>query len=268
MLINYGSFMYFAYLFIVIFVCSILYLIACKESTCVKKIVVLFVALLNVVQHLFKGKIYPHYNGSSAFYLSTAYNVCAFLILISPFIILFGNELLKNFLTFIGSFAGMIAMLVPYWYIGTSAFTWDVYRFYICHGLLFISSFLPWLLGLRTLKIRHCWKICLLFFGVLLLILLNDAILIKTGNYPDTNPDDLLGSLIKVNPGWSMGPSPSMAWIEEIVAIFSPSFFLGNNPWQIHLPILWYAIPLYLGGTALVYTLYGISKIFEKRRLK
>lgn len=265
MLINYFSFMYFAYLFIVIFICAILYLIARKESTCVKKVVVLFVALLNVAQHIFKGKIYPQYNGNAPLHISTAYNICAFLILVSPFIILFGNDLLKNFLTYIGSFAGMIAMLVPYWFIGETAFSWEVYRFYICHGLLFISSFLPCLLGLHTLKLCHCWKIVLLFFIALVFILANNAILIKTGNYPDTNPNDILGELIKINPGWAMGPSPSMPWIEDVVALFTPSFFLGNNPWNMYIPILWYAIPLYLGGTALIYFLYGISRIVKKQ---
>ena len=127
MLIDYGSFMYFAYLFVVILVCLILYFIARNESDCVKKVVVLFVALLNVAQHLFKGKIYPQYNGNVPLHLSTAYNVCAFLILVSPFIILFGNSLLKNFLTYVGSFAGMIAMVVPYWFIGKTAFSWEDY---------------------------------------------------------------------------------------------------------------------------------------------
>ena len=266
MLIDYGSFMYFAYLFVVILVCLILYFIARNESDCVKKVVVLFVALLNVAQHLFKGKIYPQYNGNVPLHLSTAYNVCAFLILVSPFIILFGNSLLKNFLTYVGSFAGMIAMVVPYWFIGKTAFSWEAYRFYICHGLLFISSILPGLLGLHELKFRHCWKIGLLFFLSLALILLNDGILIKTGNYPGTNPDDVFGGLTNLNPGWSMRPSPSMPWGEEIGALFTPSFLLGNNPWNIYIPILWYAIPLYLGTTLLVYTVYGISRLFTKRK--
>lgn len=266
MLIKYGSFMYFAYLFVVIFVCALLYLISYKKPERIKKIVVLSVAVVNVLQHLFKGMIYPQYNGNASIHISTAYNICAFLILISPIIILFGNELLKNFLVYMGSFAGMTAMIVPYWFIGKTAFSWEVYRFYICHGLLFISSILPCLLGLHSLKLHHCWKIGLLFFIVLILILLNDVILIKTDNYPGTNSNDIFGSLVKVNPGWSMGPSSNMQWVENIIKIFSPSFFCGNNPWNIYIPILWYAIPLYLGITFLIYVAYGISYIFVKKR--
>ncbi len=268
MLINYGSFMYFAYIFAAIGVCLILYLFTRNCPRGVQKAVVLILALLNVIQHIFKREIYPQYDSNSPVHIITAYNICAFLILISPLIILFGNNLLKNFITYVGSFAGMVAMVVPYWFIGQSAFTWEAYRFYICHGLLFISSMLPGLLGLHKLNLRHCWKIGFLFFGALLLILLNNAILIKTGNYPGTDPNDLFGALSVINPGWSMRPSASMAWVEEIVALFTPAFFLGDNPWGVYVPILWYAIPLYLGITFLTHLIFAVSRIFVKRKAR
>ena len=266
MLINYGSIMYFAYIFASIAVCAILYFLIKNRSNGCKKTVVLLVALANFAQHIFKGQIYPQYQNNFSIYLSTAYNICAFLILTSPFIILFGNDLLKNFITYVGSFAGMLAMLVPYWFIGKSAFGWEVYRFYICHGLLFVSSILPALVGLHTLKWKHCWKIGFLFFVMLALILANDGILIKWGIYPASNPEDVFASLSAINPGWSMHPTAGFDWLLDIIALFTPSFLLGNNPWNIYIPILWYAIPLYLGITCITHLICGIAKLLTKNR--
>ncbi len=268
MLINYGSFMYCAYILLVLAVCMLLYRILKNRSTTVKQNIVFLIALLNFLQHIFKLKLYPQYAGSSSIYLTTAYNICAFLIILSPFILLWGNVLLKNFITYVGTFAGMAAMLVPYWFIGKSAFTWEVYRFYICHGLLFISSILSAILGLYKLERKHCWKVGLLFLLSLAIILLNDAVLVVTDNYYTPYPDNLFESLKYINPGWSMRPSPDMPWVEEIVALFTPSFLLGENPWGVHIPILWYAIPLYLGITFLTYLVYGIIYLVFKRKRK
>lgn len=264
MLIEYGSIMYFAYIFLALFVCLFFYFLLRKRSNIVKKTAVFLIALLNFAQHIFKGQIYPQYQDHFSAHLSSAYNVCAFMILISPFVILFGTQLSKNYVTYLGTFAGMVAMVVPYWFIGKPAFNWDVYRFYICHGLLFVSSILPALLGLHTLQWKHCWKIGLLFFVMLALILLNDALFIRLGLYPVENPDDLFASLSKVNPGWSMRPDAKFAWLVDIIALFTPSFFLGNNPWGVYLPILWYAIPLYFAMTALVCAVCGLTKVVTK----
>lgn len=260
MLINYGSFMYCAYILLAVVVCAILYAILKNRSHSVKKGVVFTIALFNFLQHVLKLVIYPQYAQEKPIYLITAYNVCAFLIILSPFIILFGNRLLQNFITYMGSFAGMIAMVVPYWFIGKSAFGWEVYRFYICHSLLFISSILPGLIGLHTLEKRHCWKIGLLFIGVLVCVLLNDTVLILTNAYPNTHSDNVYEALSRINPCWTMHPAEGMAWVGDIVALFSPAFFFGNNPWNVYIPVLWYAIPLYLGITLLTYLLYAATE--------
>lgn len=242
MLIYYGSFMYFAYILIAIGICVGLFFILKNKSDKVKRIAVLSVAFLNLVQHLLKGIIYPHYWGDFSPHLSSAYNVCAFLIIISPFIILWGNELLKNYLTYLGTIAGMIAMLVPYWFIGQSAFQSEAYRFYLCHSLLFVSSLLPALLRMHTMRWRHFWKIGLLFLAMLGIIILNDLLFLAIGQYPVSNPSDIYGSLCEINPCWSVTPPKNFDWLVNLIRIFTPLPFEK-------LPILWYAIPMYAGIT-------------------
>ena len=99
MLIYYGSFMYFMYILLAIggFLGAFFALRNRSERT--KKLAVVIIASVNLAQHLLKGLIYPHYwGGHYSLHLSSAYNVCAFLIISSPFIWLFGSKLLKNFL--------------------------------------------------------------------------------------------------------------------------------------------------------------------------
>ena len=266
MLINYGSIMYFAYILAAVGVCFLCYYLLINQPSWLKKTAVFLIALANFAQHIFKAQVYPQYHNDFSPHLSSAYNICAFIILVSPFVLLFGNQLLKNFITYVGSFAGMGAMLIPYWFIGKTAFGWDVYRFYICHGLLFVSSFLPALLGLHKLEWKHCWKIGLLFLVMLSIILVNDAVFIHLGLYPVKNTENLFASLSEVNPGWSMHPTAQFDWLVDIIALFTPSFFLGNNPWGVYIPILWYAIPLYLGITLLVCVMCKLSKVLRKSK--
>lgn len=253
MLINYGSFMYFAYIFVAIGICVGLFFILRKKNDKIKKIVIASIAFLNLAQHVFKGLIYPHYWGNFSPHLSSAYNVCAFLIIASPFVFLWGCELFKNFITYIGTIAGMIAMLVPYWFIGQSAFQSEAYRFYLCHSLLFISSILPALLGMHRLRWRHFWKIGLLFFAMLGIIILNDMFFVAIGSYPVTNPSDIYGSLCEINPCWSIIPPKNFDWLVNIIAFFTPSFLMGGNSLGLYVPILWYAIPMYLGITLVAF---------------
>lgn len=265
MKIYYGSLMYFAYIGASILLLGALYLLLRKRCVFIQKSAVFIVASLNFLQHIFKGRIYPQYNGSSEVYLSTAYNVCAFLILASPFVILFGSSLFRQFIAYVGSFAGIIAMLVPYWFVGLDAFSWEIYRFYICHGLLFISSFLPWILGFYEFKLKNCFKIAPVFFFALAVILVNNAILIKTGNFPGKDPTRVFEELSMNNPAWSMRPSESFSEIGNLLERLSIPFLCGKNKAGIYIPILWYAIPMYIAITLGTCLVYAFSKRFKSK---
>lgn len=266
MLINYGSFMYFVYIFIAIGICIGLFFLLRRKSDRIKRITLLTLAFVNLGQHILKPLIYPHYWGEFSPHLSSAYNVCAFLIIATPFVLLFGNELFRNYMTYIGSIAGMIAMVVPFWFIGQSAFQWEAYRFYFCHSLLFVTSLLPALLGMHRLRWRHFWKMGLLFLAMLGIILLNDTFFVAIDGYAGTNPDDIYGSLCLINPCWSvLPPIGRFDWLVDIIAFFSPAFLMGGNSSGFYVPILWYAIPMYLGITLVA---FGVCALIDLRSFK
>jgi len=262
MILDYGSVMYFVYMFVSFGICPLLYFVLRKRSMKAKKIAVLVVLFLNLTQHLFKGIIYPMYWGNYSIHFSSAYNVCAFLIIVSPFVFLFGNETLKNYVTFLGAAAAVVAIVVPYWDVGQNAFSWEIYRFYICHSLLFTGALLPPLFGFYKINYRHFWKYGLIFFISLAIIIANDAFFVAIGHYPVKNPDNMYYALAEINPCWSIRPPEGFGFLNEVFEFFTPAFFSGDNKFGVPLPFLWYFIPMYIFITIMAFL---ISILIDKK---
>lgn len=230
------------YIIIPIALTVILWLVLRKRSKKVKLAAVFGIALLNMLQHLLKIYIYPQYAGESFGGRSTAYNMCAFLILASPIIILIGSELWQNFLFYIGTVAGFFSLTVTYWLAEPPE---EQIRFVICHGLLFVSSILPYLLGIYKINYRKCWRLPFVFYGVLMILIVNDIITFTLGMVGDTGDMTLYEFLVWQNPCWAMAPPSGYPFVEALVAPLTPDIFLASRG-GINTPILWYAIPLFI----------------------
>lgn len=224
----------------------------CRKKT--QRTIVLLLMLINTAQHFLKPLIYPQYRGTGFSSIVSAYNMCAVLIILSPFVLAWGSRFFKNFVFFVGSVAGIAAIAVPFWYIGmdVSQLGWDYARFYICHALLFITSLMPLVLGLYKPRWQEFWQVGLGFFLALGVIVVNDCIFIRLGLYPGTDAADLYGSLLKMNPCGIMAPPEGLPWLADIVRIFTPDFLWG-------IPFLWYAIPLYVGISLIALVLFLLS---------
>jgi hypothetical protein len=112
---------------------------------------------------------------------------------------------------------------------------------------------LPVFLGLVKLEWKHFWKIGLLFFSMLGIIIINDIFFIAIGHYPVSNPSDIYGSLCEINPCWSITAPSGFDWLVKIISAFTPAFLRGGNSAGFYVPILWYAIPMYLGITLVAF---------------
>ena len=261
---TYGSPLYLITVVSAPLLAALLWFLFKKKSKKVQKLLIASIMLANIIQHLFKSVIYPQYaQGFTA--ISTAYNMCALLILISP-IALFANwRPLKNFLFFTGTVAGIAAIIVPAWYIGSPVKTlgWDYFRYYICHLGLFLSSVLPLAFQHHTPRRKEFWQVGLLFLLALCVILLNDVTIMAMGLYPNADINHFYDCMVEINPFGMMGPPTMASWVENLVQPFSPSIFLGNNPAGLYVPILWYAIPLYLGISLLCLVTFFI---FDRKK--
>ena len=225
----------------------------------VQRITVLGIMLLNLLQHFMKPVLYPQYAGTGFSYVQTAYNVCALLIISSPAVCLWGNRFLRNCLYVIGTVAGIGTIVFPVWFMGmeVSELGWEYARFYICHLLLLLGSALPLLLRHHRPEFREFWHVGVGFFLALVLVLANNVIMISAGCYTGADSRDIYGALRAHNPCMMMGPPPTMPWIADAARALSPDVFLGDNPAGAYVPILWYAIPVYLGINLLSFVIFA-----------
>jgi len=257
---NYGSLFYVLMLLGLAVLAAGTWLILRRCSAKTQRFAVLGLMLLNVAQHLLKPWIYPMYRGQGFSHIMTAYNMCATLILLSPLALLCKNRLLKNFVFFVGSVAGVVAVAVPVWYIGkpVADLGWDYARFYICHALLFVTSLMPLVLGLHRPSYREMWHVGVGFLLALCVILLNDFAVMAMGCYPGADIRSFYQSMLKINPCGLMGPPQALPWVEKLVRPLSLPVFMGANPGGMYVPILWYAIPIFLGITVASAILFGV----------
>ena len=234
-----------------------------RRSDRVKKIVIVALMLANLAQHLLKQFIWPHYWGDDyPSLINTAYNMCATLIMLSPFIFISKSGLWKDFITYVGVGAGLITMAVPYWYIGQSLWQWDILRYYFCHGLLFITSLLPAITGLHKVNWRNFYKLPFVFFFCLILIVFDYLICYALGIFGDISSGDFFEALYEANPCWMMHPDDGFGWLTSVIAVFTPGIFMDADG-GTSVPLLWYAIPMYLLICVLGFV---IGAIADRRR--
>ena len=246
MKIYYGSLAHIIYIVTALLFAFGVFLIIRKKSENTKKWVILSIMLVNTAQHLLKSVVYPQYWGLGFTALSTAYNMCALLILASPFALLLKSKILKSFIFYVGTSAGFLALLIPYWNIGDYMFDFEVIRFFICHLLLFTSSLLPLLTGLHKPSYKFFPLVGACFFFSLGAILLNDTFCVLLGIYPGVEHLSFADAMKAINPVWSFGPPDVFSWLLDLAKVFSPDVWVCDNSAGAPLPILWYLIPVYI----------------------
>lgn len=256
MTIRYGSFAYFLYIVIALGLTAGVYLLLRKRSEKTKKITVFCLMLVNTLQHFFKFIFWPHFWNTGFGHVNTLYNMCAVLIVISPIVFLIGSDTWKNFITYVGSVVGMIAMVVPHWFLGLPAFSWEALRFYFCHTFLFMTSILPSLLGIYKINYRTFWKLPFLLFFAMMIIVFNDFVCVSLGFLDGKG--DFYGMLYSMNPMFIMHSPEAFPIMGKICAVFTP------KSWQ-NAAFLWFVIPMYLLIAVLT---FGIGGIVDRERFK
>lgn len=248
MIIKYANFPYFLYIFIAAAFTTGLFFILKNKSDRTKKIVIFVLIAINSLQHIFKQFLYPQYEAGFS-YICSAYTLCALFIIIYPFIFVSKSQLLKDSMFFFGSVAGLFAIFIPYAAVAEQreAFCAESIRYYLCHTLLLSTSLLPVLLKIHKVNYKNAFKIPLVFFAAQGIVLLNDAILISSGNLENWNAGTLYEGLNLMNPGWSVRPNEGFGVVNDIIRAMSPKVFYYNSAGEeFTWPILWSAVPYYI----------------------
>lgn len=236
-----------------------------KRSQRTKYLVLGVIIGLNLIQHLLKFWVWPHMRGRAFGIEETAYNVCAFMLLLCPLSVYGKSNLLKQFQFYVGTVAGICAPFVPYWFVGKSLLTWEFFRFWACHVLLFLSSFLPAVWGMVEFRLKDGWKFGFLFLGMLGLILLNNTLVYTLLGYEG---ESLKGAIYGLNPVWMMGPPRGENVFKDILTAVTLPFFKNAESGRFT-PILWYVLPVYAVFLALGYLLgWGLESLQKRQHKK
>ena len=261
MIINYFNYTHIITLFPAALFIAVCYFSLRNRSAFAKETAMYILMGFNLTQHFFKFLIWPHLYGSGFGLINTAYNVCAILIISSPFVFVSKSNLLKQYITYVGTIGATVTLIVPYWFIGSTILTWEYARFWTCHTLLVATSLLPALWGLVEFDYRDGWKFGLVFLTMLTLILANNTVfLLVLGN---ATKDTLYDALLSNNALWMMGPGGGVEGFRLIFEALSPSFLLETET-HPYIPVLWYAIPMYAMITVIGYPLGFLT---DRKRL-
>lgn len=258
MILQYGSLLYFGYLLLSAAIVCGLYFCARDRSEEVQSRIVFCLATVNVAQHLLKGYLWPHLMGTGFTIDSTACNICAALILLTPFLCRVKGGILKETLVLAGTVGAALALFLPYWFIGQTILQWEFLRFWVCHLLLAATSLLPILWRRVRFRFFDFLKIAPCFFVILAAVLFNDVLAIAAGLATDPAPT-LFETLYVLNPLWSMHPPEVSEQVLRIFNLFTPPVFLGGEG-RPYVPILWYIIPLFLLFTTAAFLVFCLLK--------
>ncbi len=233
-----------------------------KRSVRAKSIVLGVLMAANILQHIFKFWIWPHMRTGEFSLVESAYNVCAFMILLCPYSVFGKNGLIKQYQFYVGTIAGFCAPFVPTWFLGGSIFTWEYLRFYTCHVLLFLTSSLPAAWGMVEFRRKDGWKFGLCALCTLAIILANNALFFTLLGYEG---EALVEQLYATNPVYMMGPPADDSLFRDIAAAVTPSF-LRVGAGGRYIPILWYAVPVYLGFLPIGYGFGSLLQWLQTRK--
>ena len=207
-------------------------------------------------------------------------NLCATLIVLSPFIFLFGGKYLKDYMFYIGVLSGVLVYLVPTGAMREDVtgldYAFETARFYLCHWPLVVAGLLMVQQGFHKLDWKRLWSIPLVFAGILTIISVSQILfgpIMKLDGYPhDWVGADGVFNRINLhaamsNQSMQFGPQ---AGVDGLFGWAYPYLIPGLMTYRIDgeiyfTPIIWIIPFLYL-GTVIIGPLMALP--FEHRQMR
>ena len=253
---------YWLHLFCAFIIILIVDRILSKLNSKTQYVIIFILSVFNFLLHFFK--VYTDgiegYN-NQIYYISLS-NFCSINTFILPFVLLFKNKRVTDFMIIMCLVSGIVAMVFCYCLEGENGISNHTVRFFITHLLIFLIPF-------ELLRFKHVSlsyksvKWCYLFFfieqGV---IYLNDIILFNHNIIPYQHYSN--SSLVY---GIRSDVNEMFGFIKYLV----PNIFIDNGE---YIPILWLTVPVLLIAilTYLIIILFfdrnGFNNDYKEYRLR
>ena len=203
-----------------------IYLLLKNKSQKTQKTVLLLMLFFNLALHFLK-LTFPPYSIEPDKAMREVWftNVCATSVLFFPFIFISKSKTAKDYMVYLGLISGFLALLYPTEAIDKSIFTLDLWRFYVCHYIIFAVPLLTILLGLHKLDLKRIFKTPICVSAMLLFIICNQILQSELGIIPLRNQD--MYNINFRNPSLIWGPTDGVA---VIFSWLTPDF-MKTIPW-------------------------------------
>ncbi|MCL2719724.1 MAG: YwaF family protein [Treponema sp.] len=247
-MVKYFNFYYFLYIAIAFGLLFGFYFILRNRSKKTASIVLFIILLSSFILHFLKLHFEPYRSWMpNAIRTVTPENLCAVSVLIFPWLFISKNNILKDYMFFMGVISGFAATIIPIDVIDFNAFSFETFRFYYCHIIIWVVPLLMVLLKLHTIDYKRIIKVPFISYLVLLIILLNEVILIGL----DFVPISFLFSNEIRNSSLIFGPLPDVKFLSDLFLALTPKIFtiipFGVKAGQVfYWPIIWLVIPYYV----------------------
>ncbi|MCD8372647.1 MAG: hypothetical protein LUD27_05035 [Clostridia bacterium] len=265
MTLEYGSAFYFIYPCLCIALFFGLYFGLRHKNKKVQFWTLWGITMLNFVLHFVKLAFPPYVEDlPESIRKVTFENICAVSALVFPFFMLAKKRtIFRDYMFYLGCVSGFAAMFIPLNIIGLKVYEFETIRFYICHGSLWIVPLLMVIFGIHKLDYRRIWKVPLMYFLVLLVILFNEVALMVVGwvaydeameeayeLYGITSKWEYFLSTEVRNSAFIFGPPKSMEKVAQFILVLTPEWFKPGKYIDCYMPILWEVVPVYIYGGA------------------
>jgi len=247
-MIEYFNIYYFLYLLLSIALLVGLYLLLRNRDKRTIEIVLFSILIANFLLHFLK-LAFGYYQERMPWVIRTITpeNICAVSVIVFPWFFLSKRAVLRDYMFYMGVISGIGATVIPIDVIGFSAFEFETVRYYFAHVLIWIVPLLMVMLKVHTLEFKRIFKVPLIAYLVLCVILVNEVILTGTGFI---NERHLFSNEVR-NAALIFGPNPDIQFVGMLFLPLTPELFttipIGENAGStFYWPIIWMIIPSYI----------------------
>ncbi|MBQ3116402.1 MAG: YwaF family protein [Clostridia bacterium] len=247
-----------------------LYFLLRNKSQKTKKWTLFSILLFALILHFVK-LFFPPYTTNQEIALRDSWfiNICGANIALFPFLFLFKNKYVKDYIFYMGIIGGGLALLYPTEALNKTIenpLIFDTIRFYLHHTILFAIPLLMVMLKVHQISYKRILSCPVGLLIVMLFIMLNQVLQSELGFIPLRKGD--IFNIGYKNTSFIWGPGDDS--LAQIFVIFCPKFFrvipFGEFAGQEKFwPWFWLIIPVFI---YLIPFAFMLSMIFDHKKFR
>lgn len=258
---------YFIFLFNCITILFVLYLILRRFNKKTQYWILFGILMFSLLLHFTKN-FFPPYSIDKSRMLRDSWfiNICGANIALFPFFYISKSKGAKDYMFYLGTLGGLIAILFPLEVLQKTDCVqdfFDILRFYWHHLILFAVPFFMLVFKIHTLDHKRIWQMPIWLMGVCAFCMLNQVLQSELG-FIDLRGSDIHN--INYKDSSMVWNPPKIGFVDFFIPEFMKTVPFGPHAGEEkYWPLLWATVPLYVFFVPLC---FGLCFIFDKQNIK